>query len=144
MRIIYRKNALSIICISYTLVSLFIIISEMVLQGGSSPTHLNLLMGLVFTLVSIGILSLHHLLDRFSPPLMMIIIQYSFGIIAVVLLTFLLGFLEPLHPDAYKDMIRSFSSLYSIGAIIYYFNLRLEIKRQNAALDDIERYKADQ
>ncbi len=142
MRIIYRKNALSIICISYTLVSLFIIISEMVLQG-SSPTHLNLLMGLVFTLVSIGILSLHHLLDRFS-PLMMIIIQYSFGIIAVVLLTFLLGFLEPLHPDAYKDMIRSFSSLYSIGAIIYYFNLRLEIKRQNAALDDIERYKADQ
>lgn len=135
MRIINRKNIGPIIGISYTLVSLFIVLSEMVLDGVSS-THLNILMGLAFTLIGISILSFHYLLDRFS-PLVMVIMQYIIGVVLVVGITSFLGVFESLHSDAYKDMIRSYSVVYFIGAIVYYLNLIREIKKQNNVIEFI-------
>ena len=139
MRIINRKNILAVIGISYTLISLFVILSEIVLDGPNS-THYNLLMCLVFTTMTITILSLHYLFDNFS-PLVMIIIQFIIGIVLVVIITYFVGRFETLHSDAYKDMIRSFASVYVIAAIFYYIHLHKEVKKQDRIINEIQNLK---
>lgn len=136
MRIINRKNLLPVICVSYTIVSLFIVFSETI-NNGMSPTHFNLILGFVYTALSVIVLSKHHLLDNFS-PLVMIIIQYVVAIAIVNLITFVTGFFIELHPDAYKDSNRSFSIAYAIGAVYYYINLLIEIRKQNKTLQIIQ------
>lgn len=136
MEIINRKNILPTTCVSYTIISQYIVFSEMNKEGMSS-THFNLIFCLVYTALAVLILSKHHLLDRFS-PLVMIIIQFVVANIAIVGITFVTGLFLELHPDAYIDSIRSFSSFYIIGAVVYYISLVLEIRKQNKAIDDIQ------
>lgn len=105
-----------------------------------NSTHFNLVMCLVYTAIAIGILSKHHLLDRFS-PLVMIILQYAVAALIIVGITFFTGFFLELHPDAYKDSVRSFSTFYIIGAGVYYIQLVYEIRKQNKAIEMIKNHQ---
>lgn len=139
MKIITLKNIIPVIGVSYTLIVLYILMTE-IIAGDATKTHLNLLLGLVYTVLSIVILSIHHLLERFSPVVMMII-QYLIAIVLVVSITFGIGLFTKLHPDAYIDSIRSFSMFYLIGMIVYYINLRIQIRKQNKALEFIQQVR---
>lgn len=136
MEIINKKNIIPTICVSYTLISQYIIISEM-RHDGMSPTHFNLILCLVYTALAIVILSKHSLLDRFS-PLVMIVIQFIAANVIILAITFFTGFFLELHPDAYIDSVRSFSTFYVIGAGAYYIQLIYEIKKQNKVLKEIQ------
>jgi len=129
---ITRKNFLTNVCVWYTMISIFIIISEM-FSGQGVQTHNNLLMCFVLTMLGIGIVSLQDQLKGLS-PLTVLIIQLIVGIGAVVLITYVQGLYSLLHPDAYKDMIRSYLMFFFPGAAYYYWTLKKEVIRQNEAL----------
>jgi len=135
MKIITKGNIISTICISYTLVSLYMILVEL-LVGNFTTTHFNMLSALVITTIGVIILSLHNTLD-FLPPLIMIIVQYLIATFLICGLILLASNFMDIHENGYKDMIISFTLPYIIGALLYYIHLKNEIRKQNESLNYI-------
>lgn len=132
MKLINKENFITNVCIWYTVVSLFIVITEMI-DGKAVQTHDNILMSLLLTVMGISILSMQSYFSEKS-PLEVLIIQLIVGVVGVVFITYILGLTNELHPDAYKDMIRSYLTFFIPGAIYYYWHLRNEVKKQNEAI----------
>lgn len=137
MKLINKNNFFATVCISYTLISLLIILSEVMSVEGLSATHLNLLIGLFMCFLGVFVLSQHYRFERF-PPIVVIILQYGVAVFMVTLLVWGTGFFDELHPNAYKDAIRSFTIPYVIGALVYYMRLRIEVKKQNSELQQLK------
>lgn len=60
MRIITKKNCISIICVTYTLVSISLIIYEILVEGYMKPTQLNIFLFLILSIIGVFVLSIHH------------------------------------------------------------------------------------
>lgn len=64
----------------------------------------------------------------------MIIGQYLVILAAIFLCVWLEGNFVMLHPDAYKDMFRSITIFYFMGATYYYISFWNQVKKANVIL----------
>lgn len=133
MNLINKKNFIPIICITYTIVSISLTIFEILDKREMTPSHLNIFLFLACSILGVGVLSLHRLLDRFS-PLVMLILQYLIAIMIIHGLLWMASYFVDIHPDGFHDMTLSFSIPYAIGSVLYYICLKLEVKKQNQLL----------
>lgn len=140
MKIINKKNIISIICISYTLISIGYTIFEIFINGSINPTQLNIFLFLILSILGVGILSQHYRFDRFSPAAMLLL-QYFLAVFLILVSLKVASFFVDIHPDGYRDLTLSFSVPYFIGAVIYYIFLRLEVKKQNRLLEQLKKKK---
>lgn len=83
MKIINKKNIISIICISYTLISIGYTIFEIFINGSINPTQLNIFLFLILSILGVGILSQHYRFDRFSPAAMLLL-QYFLAVFLIL------------------------------------------------------------
>lgn len=140
MKLIHRKNVISVICITYTVVSVVLTSYEILVNGKMNPTQLNMFLFLLFSILGVGVLSQHYRFEKFS-PLTIILVQY-FVAVAIILITLkIASFFVEIHPDGYRDMTVSFSIPYLIGTMIYYICLRLEVRKQNRLLANLKESK---
>lgn len=140
MKLITKKNILPIICITYTVLSISLTIFEILVNGKMNPTQLNIFLFLLLSILGVVILSQHYRFEKLS-PLAMIILQYLIGVAVILISLKTASFFVDIHPNGYRDMTLSFSVPYSIGAMIYYIRLRIEVKKQNKMLENIKRSK---
>lgn len=92
---------------------------------------------ILLSFIATLVLSQHYRLQHI--PLTLVIIgQYLVLVGIVLLVTWISGFFQVLHPDAYRDMFLSFTIPYIIGATIYYFNVFREVKNANQILKNIK------
>ncbi len=138
MKLIHKKNVVSVVCITYTFVSITLSIFEGIANREINPTQLNMFSCLLLSILGVGVLSQHYRLERFS-PLAMVIIQYVIAVGIILIALKAASYVVDVHPDGYRDMTLSFSVPYFIGAVIYYINLRLEIRKQNRILEKIKK-----
>lgn len=140
MKLIHRQNVISVICITYTVVSVILTSYEILVNGKMNPTQLNMFLFLLFSILGVGVLSQHYRFEKFS-PLTVILVQY-FIALAIILITLkVASFFVEIHPDGYRDMTVSFSIPYLIGTMIYYICLRLEVRKQNRLLANLKELK---
>lgn len=137
MKLINKKNVLSIICITYTVVSISLTAFEIFNKGEMNPTQLNIFLFLILSILGVAVLSQHYRFERFS-PLVMMISQYIVAILIIMLSLWVASFFVKIHPNGYRDMTISFSIPYFIGVIIYYICLKTEVKKQNLLLKSIK------
>lgn len=138
MKPINKKNIVSVVCMTYTFVSITLAVFEGIVNRGINPTQLNMFSCLLLSILGVGVLSQHYRLERFS-PLAMVIIQYVTAIAIILISLKAASYVTDIHPDGYRDMALSFSIPYFIGAVIYYMNLRLEVRKQNRILEKIKK-----
>lgn len=130
MKIVNKKNIVSVVCITYTFVSVSLTTFEIIINKAINPTQLNLFLFLIFSILGVGVLSQHYRLERFS-PVTMLLIQYLCAIAIIFIGTKTAACFADIHPDGFRDLTLSFSVPYAIGAVIYYISLWLEVRRQN-------------
>lgn len=141
MKLINRSNFISVLCITYTIISLFICIFESIIYKEVSHDHFNLLLCFLLSFISILILSQHYRLDRF-PTLVVIVFQYIIALFCLFSIMIILSAFVEVSPGGYKDMFISFTIPYIIGTIVYYVSLRAEVKKQNRILNEIKERKS--
>ncbi len=138
MKIIEKNEFWPTVCVCYTLISLGKIVLECFLQGALENEQANFLLIFVLCFLATFVLSQHYRLDRFPLPAV-IIGQYVVLIAAVFFITWLIGRAEPLSEHAYRDMFRSFTIPYVIGAIVYYAAYFRQVKKANRMLEDVRK-----
>lgn len=130
------KEMLVVICISYTIVSIVIAVTNTI--SGTQTNNMNQMMALVFTSIAVGVLYTYQMLS-FLSPLLTITIQYLVATGLTLLVVYITSLFEPVAPGGYKDIFISFSSLYILGAMFFYVYTFIEIKKMNKLLDEIKR-----
>lgn len=138
MKIINKKNIVSVVCITYTSISITLAVLEVIAKGKMNPTQLNMFLCLLLSILGVLILSQHYRLERFS-PLAMVIIQYVVAVAVILISLKAASYITDVHPSGYRDMILSFSIPYFIGAVVYYISLMLEVRKQNRILEKIKK-----
>lgn len=138
MKIINKKNIVSVVCITYTSISITLAVLEVIAKGKMNPTQLNMFLCLLLSILGVLILSQHYRLERFS-PLAMVIIQYVIAVAVILISLKAASYITDVHPSGYRDMILSFSIPYFIGAVVYYISLMLEVRKQNRILEKIKK-----
>ena len=104
MKIINKKNIVSVVCITYTSISITLAVLEVIAKGKMNPTHLNMFLCLLLSILGVLILSQHYRLERFS-PLAMVIIQYVIAVAVILISLKAASYITDIHPDGYRDMI---------------------------------------
>lgn len=137
MKIITKASFLPIVCVIYTVLSVCKIFGEAVFGNEFGNYQENLLLILFFSFLATLVLSQHYRLHKW-PLWLVAVIQYVILICIAMFVVWLSGFFEPLHPNAYRDVMRSFSIPYALGATIYYVSLYFEIRKTNKILQDIK------
>ena len=128
MRLITRKNFLSVFCMVFTIMVLGENFLEVIHSRSVNPTQFNLFWTAVFSLVSIAVLSRSYLLDGLS-PLRAGILLYLVTLTCVFGFVFLSGLRTPLHPHAFRDVFFSFSVPYLLFSFVYFRRLKRETER---------------
>lgn len=140
MKLINKHNFINVLCITYTIISLFACIFESIIYKEISHDHFNMLLMFILSIVSILVLSQHYRFDNI-PTLILIIIQYIVALLCTtIIMLFLSNFIE-VSTGGYKDMFISFSILYLLGTIIYYITLKIQVNKQNKVLKEIKKEK---
>ena len=136
MKLINRKNFISIVCISFTL----IVCGKLLLEKMTGFTDRfyteNIFTCLAFSIIITFILSLHFYLQRF-PFIPVFIGQYAVTIGIVCLAIFVGQHFTDFAPSAYRDMIVSVTIPFLIGAVVYYISFFAEIKKANKMLEEM-------
>ena len=140
MKLVNRKNVISVICVTYTVISILLTIINILIEGEMNSTQLNIFTCLLLSILGVGVLSQHYRLERFS-PLAMVIIQYLAAVAVILISLKAASYFTYVHPGGYRDMVISFSVPYFIGAVIYYISLMLEVRKQNRILEKIKHNK---
>ena len=130
MRLITRKNFLSVFCMVFTIMVLGENFLEVIHSRSVNPTQFNLFWTAVFSLVSIAVLSRSYLLDGLS-PLRAGILLYLVTLTCVFGFVFLSGLRTPLHPHAFRDVFFSFSVPYLLFSFFFFFFLQRESERRD-------------
>lgn len=130
------KEMLVVICVSYTIISLGTTLFDSLFYDGRDDFS-SLLFKFICTVIAVGILYTHPLLERLS-PLAMIVLQYAAAMLLVFFTIWISSFFEELHETSYFDAFRSFTIIYGIGAMAYYVGLQLDVRKQNRLLKEIQ------
>ena len=118
MKIIEKNEFWPIVCVCYTIISLGKIALEFITRGTWGDDQANFLFIFAVCFLATFVLSQHYRLDRFPLPAV-IIGQYVVLLLVIFLTIWLIGHVEPLGKHAYRDMFRSFTIPYIIGAGVY-------------------------
>lgn len=70
---------------------------------------------------------------------MIMVVQYLLAIGIILGSLWVIGHYEPLHPNAYIDMWRSFTIIYILGAICCYVGLYIDIRKKNRWLEEAKK-----
>lgn len=140
MKTMKISELLTTICVSYTVISL---VATVVNQcAGCETNNLNVFSMFLFTAIAVFVLSIHRLFDGWS-PLLMIIVQYVIAIGLVMLVVFIIGRFNPVAEGGYRDIFRSFTIPYVIGAGIYYISVFHTAKQQNELIQEIKQLQKE-
>lgn len=140
MAIINKKNFLSIVCVIYTITSIFKLILEAILGITDAYYTANLLSMFIITLFTTFIISLHYYLQEWPLPVI-IVGQYMILMGTIFLYLWIGGHFTELDTNAYRDMFRSFTIPYVIIATVYYVNFHIQIKQANNLVKEIKEEK---
>ena len=130
------KEMLTVICVSYTIISLGTTLYDRLFYDGRDDFS-SLLFKFICTTIAVSILYTHPLLERLS-PLSMIVLQYVGAMLLVFLTIWISSFFEELHENSYFGAFSSFTIIYIIGAIAYYVGLHIDVRKQNRLLEEIQ------
>lgn len=131
----YVKETLLELCCSYTVISVVGAITNFFY--GSETSNANVIAMFVFCSIAVFVLSLHKLLTRFS-PLVMILIQFVLSLGLCCLVVFIMSLIEPISPRGWFEFIRSFVIVYILGAGYYYYRVFKDTKKQSDLIKEIQ------
>lgn len=129
------KELALVICVSYTILSMVAAIVNTI--AGTQTSNANAIMMLILTTISVSVLYLYQLLDRFS-PLFTITLQYLIALMLAGIALFIWNLFDEISGNGYLDFFVSFTVFYAIGAVIFYVMTYLETKKMNELLQDIQ------
>lgn len=130
------KEMLTVICVSYTIISLGTTLYDRLFYDGRDDFS-SLLFKFICTTIAVSILYTHPMLERLS-PLSMIVLQYVGAMLLAFLTIWISSFFEELHENSYFGAFSSFTIIYIIGAIAYYVGLHIDVRKQNRLLEEIQ------
>lgn len=136
MKLINRKNFISIVCISFTLIVCGKLIYEKLLNFTDRYYTQNIFLCLVFSVLITLILSLHFYLQKY-PFIPVLIGQYVLTIGITFLTIWVAHFFTDEAPSAYMDMFTSVTVPFVAGAIVYYIAFFAKIKKANKILENL-------
>ena len=119
MKLINKRNFVSIVCIFFTLITCGKLLYERALNFTDRYYTDNIFTILGFSVLITLILSLHFYLQKF-PFWLVIIAQYALTVGIVFLAIFIHGRFSTNAPTAYWDMFVSITIPFFIGALVYY------------------------
>lgn len=137
----YWKETLIELCCAYTIISVAGAVTNLIL--GTETNNANVIIMFVFCTIAVFVLSLHKLLSRFS-PLVMILIQFAVSLGLMSLVVYLLSFIEPVSPRGWFEFIRSFVIVYALGAGFYYYRVFKDAKSQDKLIKEIQEKNREQ
>ena len=127
MKIINKRNFVSIVCIFFTLITCGKLLYERALNFTDRYYTDNIFTILGFSVLITLILSLHFYLQKF-PFWLVIIAQYALTVGIVFLAIFIHGRFSTNAPTAYWDMFVSITIPFIFGALVYYICFCWDIK----------------
>lgn len=143
MKLIHKNNFVPTVCVIYTILSVSKIILEAVVQKKFGNDQSDLLTMLLFSFLGTLILSQHYRLSQL-PLLLVAVLQYGFLAATVMLYTWVSGHFTEIHPNGYRDMLRSFTVPYVIAALVYYGALYMEAKKADHLLQQMKEEKKNE
>lgn len=129
------KEIALVICVSYTVLSVCAVVVNTI--AGTQNNNFNTIMMLVFTAISVCVLYLYKLFDRFS-PLLTITLQYLIALALATAVLLICGLFDEISENGCWDFFVSFTVFYAIGAVVFYISTYLETKKMNELLKDIQ------
>ena len=136
MKLINKRNFISIVCIFFTLITCGKLLYERALNFTDRYYTDNIFTILGFSVLITIILSLHFYLQKY-PFWLVIIAQYALTVGIVFLAIFIHGRFSSNAPTAYWDMFVSITIPFIFGALVYYICVFLQIKRANKVLEKL-------
>ena len=136
MKLINKRNFVSIVCIFFTLITCGKLLYERALNFTDRYYTDNIFTILGFSVLITLILSLHFYLQKY-PFWLVIIAQYALTVGIVFLAIFIHGRFSTNAPTAYWDMFVSITIPFFIGALVYYICFFIQIKRANKVLEKL-------
>lgn len=136
MKLINKRNFISIVCIFFTLITCGKLLYERALNFTDRYYTDNIFTILGFSVLITLILSLHFYLQKF-PFWLVIIAQYALTVGIVFLAIFIHGRFSTNAPTAYWDMFVSITIPFFLGALVYYICFFVQIKRANKVLEKL-------
>lgn len=126
------------VCVSYTIISVCAVIVNTI--AGTQNTNMNTILILVFTTISVGVLSMYKWFSNL-PPLLIFTVQYVIALALVLGVVVILSRFTEVTKESYIEFAVSFSVFYVLGAIYFYIATFLETRRMNKILEDIQSKK---
>lgn len=126
------------VCVSYTIISVCAVIVNTI--AGTQNTNMNTILMLVFTTISVGVLSMYKWFSNL-PPLLIFTVQYVIALALVLGVVVILSRFTEVTKESYIEFAVSFSVFYVLGAIYFYIATFLETRRMNKILEDIQSKK---
>lgn len=136
MKLINKRNFVSIVCIFFTLITCGKLLLEKAYGFTDKYYTDNIFTILAFSVLITLILSLHFYLQRF-PFLLVLIAQYALTVGIVFLAIFIHGQFSENAPTAYWDMFVSITIPFFVGALVYYICFFAQIKKANRILEKL-------
>ena len=134
MKLISKKNFISIVCIFFTLITCGKLLLEKLYNFTDRYYTDNIFTILGFSVLITLVLSVHYYRQRF-PFLLVFIGQYAATVAIVFLAIWLHGLLSENAPTAYMDMFWSITIPFFGGAIVYYICFFYQIRKANRMLE---------
>ncbi len=136
MKLINKRNFISIVCIFFTLITCGKLLLERAYSFTDRYYTDNIFTILGFSVLITIVLSLHFYLQKF-PFWLVLIAQYALTVGIVFLAIFIHGRLSTNAPTAYWDMFKSITIPFIFGAVVYYICFFVQIKRANKVLEKL-------
>ena len=137
MKLINKKNFISIVCIFFTLITCGKLLAEKLSNFTDKYYTDNIFTILAFSVLITLILSVHYYLQKF-PFLLVFAGQYIVTVGIVFLCIWIHGLLSVNAPTAYLDMFWSITIPFFAGAIVYYICFFYQIKKANKILEQLQ------
>ena len=136
MKLINRKNFISIVCISFTLV----VCGKLILEGLMGFTDKNYTMNIFailgFSIIITAVLALHFYLQKF--PLIPVLIGQYLGVVGLTIaFVKITDFIADTATNAMIEMIASVTIPFVISAIVYYIAFFRQVNKANDILSEI-------
>ena len=136
MKLITRRNFISIICISFTLIVLAKLIWEKITGFTDNNYTVNIFICLGISVIITIVLATHYYLQRF-PFIPVFAGQYLFTVLMVFGLIFIMGHFTDIASTAYRDMFISVTIPFILCAGVYYTIFFQQIKKANIMLEEL-------
>ena len=137
MKLINKKNFISIVCIFFTLITCGKLLGEKFSNITDKYYTDNIFTILAFSVLITLVLSVHYYLQKF-PFLLVFAGQYIVTVGIVFLCIWIHGLLSVNAPTAYIDMFWSITIPFFAGAIVYYICFFYQIKKANKILEKLQ------